>query len=382
MQALPPLRFPGAALSSGVSMTPSVRLDEVAARGSASSSETSALHSLREAAFNAGLDPVAELYNEALELAQEGHYGQAQQRLNVLLGIAPADGEGHLLLAKVLVAGQQWRRALQALDEASQCGTTVPEELRAAVLRNLHADEEGMDEQSASRQAREQGEITRLRSEARRLRGENAQLVSRAAALEKETTRWAWVATGTSTVAIAFVLARMLWAPAAPADVAQPAAALTAGAQPAAAASGTGAAPGAATAADPASPRNGSLAEQAGAALMSAGVMEGAQLEVTVRGSGAQLSGYAPTYAKVKKAAGVVAKVPGVESVGTAGVIILAVRDGTKHTVQPGENLGQIAFDHYGKSSLHDKVLAANPALGDARNLKVGMELVIPPIRE
>jgi TolA-binding protein len=373
MQALPPLCFPGTALAFGVSMTPSVRLDEVAARGSASSSETSALHSLREAAFNAGLDPVAELYNEALELAQEGHYGQAQQRLNVLLGIAPADGEGHLLLAKVLVAGQQWRRALQALDEASQCGTGVPEELRAAVLRNLHADEEGADEQSASRQAREQGEITRLRSEARRLRGENAQLVSRAAALEKETTRWAWVATGTSTVAIAFVLARMLWAPAAPTELPAPAATADAA---------TPAAPAAAATADPASPRNGSLAEQAGAALMSAGVMEGAQLEVTVRGAKAQLSGYAPTYAQVKKAAGVVGKVPGVESVGTEGVIVLAVRDGTKHTVRPGENLGQIAFDHYGKSSLHDKVLAANPALGDARNLKVGMELVIPPIRE
>jgi hypothetical protein len=374
MQALPPLCFPGTALAFGVSMTPSVRLDEVAARGSASSSETSALHSLREAAFNAGLDPVAELYNEALELAQEGHYGQAQQRLNVLLGIAPADGEGHLLLAKVLVAGQQWRRALQALDEASQCGTGVPEELRAAVLRNLHADEEGADEQSASRQAREQGEITRLRSEARRLRGENAQLVSRAAALEKETTRWAWVATGTSTVAIAFVLARMLWAPAAPTEL------------PVARRHGRRGRllrrPAAAATADPASPRNGSLAEQAGAALMSAGVMEGAQLEVTVRGAKAQLSGYAPTYAQVKKAAGVVGKVPGVESVGTEGVIVLAVRDGTKHTVRPGENLGQIAFDHYGKSSLHDKVLAANPALGDARNLKVGMELVIPPIRE
>ncbi|HMV69081.1 MAG TPA: tetratricopeptide repeat protein, partial [Myxococcota bacterium] len=202
-------------------MPASVRFEEADARATSSASDGSVLQAIRLAAMSTGIDPIAELYNEALELAQDGHYGQAQSRLQVLLGLAPSDGEAHLLLAKVLVAGQQWRRAVGALDEAAACGTAVPEELRAAILRNLTADEDSAEEQRKSRVAREQGEITRLRTEARRLRSENAALVTRNGALEKEAARWAWVATGTSTVAIVFILARMLLGGAGEAPVAE-----------------------------------------------------------------------------------------------------------------------------------------------------------------
>lgn len=352
-------------------MNASVRFEEAGARATSSPSDGSVLQAIRLAAMSTGIDPIAELYNEALELAQDGHYGQAQARLQVLLGLAPSDGESHLLLAKVLVAGQQWRRAMGALDEAAACGTSVPEDLRAAILRNLNADEDSAEEQRKARVAREQGEITRLRTEARRLRTENASLTTRNVALDKEARRWAWLAMGTSTIAIVFILARMLFGggEAAPV-VADPATA------PVADATATP------NAADPASPRNGSLAEQAGAALMAAGVMEGAQLEVTVRGTAAQLSGYAPTFAQLKKAQKVVDEVQGVDSVGIEGVIVLARRDGAKHVVKGGDTLGGIAYNYYGKSSLHPQIVAANPALGPTPQLKVGMELVIPPIRE
>jgi nucleoid-associated protein YgaU len=356
-------------------MNASVRFEEAGARATSSPSDGSVLQAIRLAAMSTGIDPIAELYNEALELAQDGHYGQAQARLQVLLGLAPSDGESHLLLAKVLVAGQQWRRAIGALDEAAACGTAVPEELRAAILRNLSADEDSAEEQRKSRVAREQGEITRLRTETRRLRSENATFAARNAALEKEAARWAWIATGTSTVAILFILARMAFGGAAadPAVAAADPAAVPGAADPAVSANTSG---------DPASPRNGSLAEQAGAALMAAGVLDGAQLEVTVRGATAQLSGYSPTFAQLKKAQKVVEEVPGVEKVGIDGVIVLAKRDGARHIVKGGETLGGIAYAYYGKSSLHPQIVAANASLGATPQLKVGMELTIPPVRD
>lgn len=349
-------------------------IDASAARGVSSSTagggpprvDGSILRALRQAAESQGLDIVAELYNEALELAQEGHYGRAQTRLNVLLALAPSDGEAHLLLAKVLVGGQQWRRALQCLDDAAQCEVKVPEDLRQAVLRNLQADEASSEEQARAREAREQGEIGRLRVEARRLRGENVNLVSRAAALEKETARWAWIATGTSVVAIVFILIRVIvGAPTVEAPVeAAPVVATTP-----------------APAADPDSPRDDSLAARAATALTRAGLVEGSDLEVIVRGDKAELSGYVPTWAHAKAAAEVIEGVEGIGSVGTDGVIVLALRDGTTHKVRPGETLGKIAYDHYGRSSLHTKIVEANPELSNPRNLKVNMELKIPPVR-
>ena len=77
---------------------------------------------LREAAELAGIDPVAELYNEALRYAQEGHLRLSRERLQMLLCMAPDDGDARLMLARVFVAGQRWSDALSALDEATNCG--------------------------------------------------------------------------------------------------------------------------------------------------------------------------------------------------------------------------------------------------------------------
>jgi LysM repeat protein len=355
-------------------MTTHVRFDESEARTSTSvTTDGSVLQSLRQMASQSGIDPIAELYNEALELAHEGHYGEAQGRLHVLLALAPSDGESHLLLAKVYVAGQQWRRALASLDEAVQCGAVLPEGLRDGVVRHLNSDDEQAEAERAARSVREQGEIRKLRSETRALRGDNANLTARNRALEAETTRWAWISTFTSLVAIAFLIGHMLFDTAPPAAVVADVTPLVEG-EAAVAANADG------TQGD--SPRNLSVAELAGEALTNSGVLEGAELEVVVRTTKAQLSGKVRTHEQLLKAAEIVAGVEGIKEVGTNGVIVLAVRDGATHTVKSGDTLGAIAYQYYGKSSLHTKIVEANPSLGPKANLKVGASLVLPPVRD
>jgi LysM repeat protein len=136
------------------------------------------------------------------------------------------------------------------------------------------------------------------------------------------------------------------------------------------------------TSADPASPRNGSLAEQAGQALLAAGILEGAELKVSVRGTSAQLSGTATNFTQLKKAAEVVSKVAGITAVGKEGVVILSKRDGTTHVVASGDVLSSIAARYYGASSKSDLIVQANPALGPKGVLRVGMTLQIPPLKE
>src|SRR5690606_20777515 len=168
-------------------LSESIQIDPTGSRSSYSDQPIppgGVVRALRQAAESTGLDAPAELYNEALRYATHGHLRQARERLGVLLALAPEDGEARLLLAKVHVAGQRWRDALAALDEAAAYGEPVPLALRQAVEENLSADEAFEDEHRAARSAREQGEIKALRQEARRLRSENAQLVGRNRDLE------------------------------------------------------------------------------------------------------------------------------------------------------------------------------------------------------
>src|SRR5690606_25793902 len=143
-------------------------------------------------------------------------------RLQMLLCMAPDDGEARLVLAKVHVAGQRWQDALSALDEAQSCGVHVPPSLRRAVEDHLRAEEAAADEHRAALRAREQGEIKALRNEARRLRSENAQLLARTGALEQEIRKWALTTAGVATVSIVFIVTNLiLGEPAAPEVVAE-----------------------------------------------------------------------------------------------------------------------------------------------------------------
>lgn len=349
----------------------SVQFDDPSRASASASNDAGVLQSIRDAAVQSGLDPAAELYNEALSLATEGHYRMAQDRLHVLLGIAPSDGDARLLLAKIHVAGQQWRRALATLDEAAQCGVTVPEDLRLAVERHLQADDESFEEQRSSSLAREQGEMKRLRSETRRLRSENAALISRTYALESEAKRWAWMAAATSTVAIVFMVGRMLFSgPEAPVELdVEPGAdlALTEGTPrfieptiPTATSAG-----------------NAALANQAAEALSGSGDLFGAEIAVEVQGDKARLVGKVPSYAALRSAERLVGRVDGIGDVDAGTVIVTSRVRGTEHVVRSGDTLSGIAWRYYGESNLYPHIVKANRMTG-AADLQVGQKLVVP----
>lgn len=315
------------------------------------------------------------LYNDALQHATENNFKLAWERLQMLLCMAPDDGEARLLLARVFAAAQRWRDALTALDEAANCGQKIPIELREMVEKQvaaLHADSE---EQRASLVARERGEIKALRAEARRLRSESAMMSTTVQQLERETKKWAWTTAGVSTLAIGFILANLLFggssAPRstisveteAPTPVAAAPAAVQQGEEPAAA------------------PVVGnddvSIAGRAAGALAEAADLEGTQLEVVVDGGKAQLVGQVLSARQRGKAKRIVSGVEGITQVGTDRVEVLARTRGTVHTVQAGETLSHIAMRYYGSVALTRQIQRANPK---HRTLHIGDQLKIPPV--
>lgn len=334
---------------------------------------------LREAAEAAGLDPLAELYNEALRYASEGHLRLARERLQMLLCMAPDDGEARLVLAKVHVAGQRWQDALAALDEAQSCGVHVPPSLRRAVEEHLRAEEASADEHRAALRAREQGEIKALRHETRRLRSENAQLVARAGSLEQEIRKWAWTTVGVATVSIAFIAFNLFFGGSSPEGVAVAQAdpvEATAEAPPALAAA-------IAPAADPAPGKPApavDVAARAAAALQATPGLEGTALQVEVSLGKARVSGDVVAQAQLRSAQQVLASVDGIQEVDASAVRVLARTQGTKHTVASGDTPYGMALHYYGDGSRSQAILKANPGATPS-NLRIGQELTIPPVR-
>jgi LysM repeat protein len=338
------------------------------------------LKALREAAEMSGLDPQAELYNEALRYATEGHLRMARERLNVLLGINPEDGQARLLLAKVHVAGQRWQEALAALDEAATCGEHVPMDLRRAVEDNLRADTGTDDENTASMRARELGEIKALRQEARRLRSENAQLVGRCHDLERETRKWAWTTTAVSVVGLLFVAGNLVVSLVSGGDEVAAAAPVVAEA-PAAVEGEAAAAAAAPEAEKPVPTTPTALADAARQALETASGLDGTELAVTVRGTSATLQGEVLTAKQKKRAEAVLGSVKGISAVNASGVKILARTQGAEHVVGKGDTLSKIALLYYGESSLAPKIQKANEAvLKGKTDLSIGQKLTIPKV--
>jgi LysM repeat protein len=327
---------------------------------------------IKQAAELGGLDPVAQLYNEALIYARDGHLRLARERLQVLLCFSPDDAEARLLLARVHVAAQRWKEGLLALDEAQAHGQPVPQTLRRAVEDHLRAEQSAEEDQRVALSARDQGEVQSLRTEVRRLRSENAMLHGRGSDLESETRRWAWATAGVSGLTILFVLANLVMGggsvEAAPAVV-DGAAGLEAS-----------------VATDPTAPEapmvnaDTALANRVAETLRDDSELEATRLQVQVEGGSVSLRGEVDAHAQVKHASALAAAVPGVTAVDTERVVVLARLRGTTHKVQSGETLSHIARHYYGDSSLSKRVLAANKARlgGDARGLQIGMELVIP----
>ncbi|MBX2799297.1 MAG: LysM peptidoglycan-binding domain-containing protein [Myxococcales bacterium] len=157
---------------------------------------------LREAAEVAGIDPSAELFNEAMRYAEEGHLRIARERLQMLLCMVPDDAEARMMLARVHAQGKRWSDALAALDEAVSHGQHVPRSLRRAIEDRLQAERSQSQEHRVAVQARSTGELQLLREEARRLRSEKTELGVRVASLEREVRKWAWATMGVSVMAI------------------------------------------------------------------------------------------------------------------------------------------------------------------------------------
>ena len=344
---------------------------------------------IRQATESVGLDATSELYNEAIQFANEGHLRQSRERLQILLGLCPDDGEARLLLAKVFVAGQRWRDALGALDSAQSCGALVPAELRAAVEENLRAELDGDQDKIHTIQAREQGELKALRQEARRLRSENAKLLSTNYDLEKEARRWAWTTAGVSGVAILFVAVNLLFGGSTPAEVTptEPTVAATEpseSAQIAAIQNDAAVIPDSgvpAAALTPTLQANNTLADLSAVALSEATSLRGTSLTVTVQDGSAVLTGQVATHIQRKEAEGLLLALDGINSVTIEGVAVTARTRGAKHTVVSGDTLSKLAYDYYGDASLTKKILNGNRTLLKGRaNLAIGMDLAIPPV--
>jgi len=337
---------------------------------------------IRSASEGAGLDPIAELYNEALRFATEGHLKPARERLLMLLAMCPEDGEAGMLLTKVLIGGQRWQEALATIDATEQAGHDVPEGVRLMVEEHLRADTAADEEERQARLAREQGEIKALRQEARRLRSENAQLLGRSHDLERSTRNWAWSTAGVASMATLFLFANLLFGGSKSVETPM-ASAVTDAPQVAAAQVDAAAAPSAAAA--PAAPQGSStaaIAERAASALAKAPQLEDTTLEVEVLNHAAKLSGVVPTFRHRKDAEAILLAVKGVDSVDADGIEVLARTRGTRHTVRSGDSLSRVAYEYYGDSSLSKTIQGANKAtLKGGSGLSVGQVLALPAIR-
>jgi nucleoid-associated protein YgaU len=324
---------------------------------------------LREAAELSGIDPVGELYNEAIRYAQEGHLRLARERLQVLLCMAPDDGEARLMLARVHVAGQKWQEALTALDEAANCGVDVPLSLRRAVEDHLQTEAAQRDEHTGALKAREQGEVKTLRQETRRLRTDVAQATSRATDMEREVKKWAWATALVSGLSMMFVMTSLVLGGGgnnAGDEV------VVAEADDAAAAPADGAPEAAAPAAT-------TLAQRAAGALDGVQGLEGAALELKLAGDKAILLGEVVTWKQKRSAEKALADVQGLASADTSGVVILARTKGATHVVERGDSLSKIAQVYYGDAALTKLIEAANGV--NSKNLKIGQALTIPPVK-
>jgi nucleoid-associated protein YgaU len=362
-----------------------VRFDETSSRYSQSDQPVplgGVPRALRNACESAGLDPLAELYNEALRFATEGHLGLARERLQMLLCMAPDDGDARILLSKVLVAGQRWQDALAALDEAQNCGQQVPIPLRRAIEEHLRAEEACHDEEVTAATARDLGEKKALRQEARRLRSENAHLLGRNADLEKETKKWAWTTAGVSTIAILFIATNLiiggLSGTTAPEEVVT---APSNAAPTMVEANPLAAAPAMVDEPTPVQLPPMLVANVAAEKLAASGVLVGTHLEVEVDKGIAAVSGSVLTHRQQKEAMRILGMVKGVDTVDVAELTNLARSQGTTHVVQKGDSLSHIAYEYYGDASLTKPISRANQRLLRGRsNLSIDQVLRIPSV--
>lgn len=286
-----------------------------------STGEIGATEQIAQILQSSGLDAPATLYDEALAYAQEGKLAAATERLRMLLCLDPTDTDAAMLLGKVLATRNQWQEALAYIDSAINNGAVAEPGLRDHVEINLRRQVEADEQRRARVTAREQGEILTLRSEAKRLRSDNAALDAQVDDLQKRVRIWSSVTALIAGSASALLLASLLFSGGESSEPVEPVA------------------DGAVTV-EPAAP--GVVIEPA------------APVEPVVEPEPAPLN--AAPVASDPNASGQEFPVT--------------------HTVKSGDTLGQISMRYYGKASLYSHIKQANDMTSES--LQLGQKLLIP----
>lgn len=295
---------------------------------------------------NSEIDAPSSLYDEALTLAKEGRFAPATDRLRMLLTLDPIDAEASLLLGKVLAARGQWQEALQRLDAAGANGSVVPTPLRERVENALRNQIQDAEEHRLRVAARERSEIRNLRTEAKRLRSDNAVLDQQVQALYKRVRLWSSATALVSGCAAALLLVAIVsGGPTANAETAP----LT----------------------------DAALSEIVTEEGSERAIADAATMAATSYKYGVETPAE-PTINTVEPT--IAPSVAETTDVGTINEPASTINDlPTTHTVVSGDTLGSIALNYYGKSSKWREIRDANPqALNGGIKLSLGMNLNIP----
>lgn len=321
-----------------------------------------ATEKIARALTDSGIDAPSSLYDEALALARQGRLAPATERLRMLLVLDTTDAQAALLLGKVLAGRGLWQESLAQLDNAAANGAVLPPGLREQVETKLRKHIEDAEAHRARIAARERGEIKSLRTEAKRLRSDNAALEQQVDDLSGRVRIWSSATALIAGSACALLLVSLLFgggedatAEAAPEGLAEagltlePETTLT---------STTGTA--------------STVSEPVGSSTAST-----TSTTVVAPASTATPPSTASKPVTTSKAATTTTKVesrpPAAAAVAKAGARV--------HVVAKGDTLGKLASQYYGKSSLWPKIQEANRGLlGSSESLSIGMELTIPPM--
>ncbi len=293
---------------------------------------TGATEQIAQVLTDSGVDVPASLYDEALNMAQEGRLAPATERLRMLLVLDPSDASAALLLGKVLASRGQWQEALSQLDSASEKGARVPSDLRDDVELRLRRQVQESESHRVRASSQTQGELRSLRQQAKRLRSENAVMEGQVEELSKRVRVWSGATALVAGASAALLLAVMIFG-----------------------------GPTAQTEDDGLPPASASVSPPVTAPL--------SEPVVAPTNPAASVPTAAPTAVPTTAQAPTAAPAPPATSpVGES-----------RHIVQKGETLGHISRKYYGKSSEWRRILKANrDVLPTEKALQPGMTLRIP----